>query len=108
LFSESLTGLAKRLLTCPVFKVHTRQRTPLGFVGESDYTTSQARLSRASPLCTRFSGISRFSRAPSPLLEAGYMIPCPKQVCQGFKPDSGQIQGECGPNRGICGFTSSA
>ena len=47
------------------------------------------------------SGISRYYIRPkAPCSEADYIIPCPRQRCQGFKPDSGQIPPEFAPNRG--------
>ncbi len=47
------------------------------------------------------SGISRYRFRPKvPCSEAGYILPCTRQRCQGFKPDSGQIPPEFLPIRG--------
>jgi hypothetical protein len=71
-----LTGLAKRsylpgfqgsITACRPCSKRTRQHALRQSVGELDYTTSQARLSRASPFRTQVLGSQGIASAPKTL-----------------------------------------
>ena len=98
---SKLTGLAKRsylpgfqgsITACRPCSKRTRQHALRHFVGDSDYTTSQARLSRASPFRTQVLGSQGIASAPKTLaLRRAIYYHARDSVVKGLSPNRGKF-----------------